>query len=103
MLNYGRMAKLLGKVTSRGVAGDFIVLNALSCADQGEVSCRVVLFLGLGDHFFALRDEAHHALTRLGPTRLAKDAEAFFQPCNLLLGLLQVLLKEPLQLRSAGG
>ena len=94
--------QLLGQISRRRVAGDFVVLDALRGADQREVGRGVVLLLAFVHHLLAFLDEPHHALAGLGARGGPENAEAFVEPLDLRLGLLQVHLEQALQLRGAG-
>ena len=99
----GAVAKLLGQVAGRGVAGHLVMLDALGRRNQREVGGRILLLFAFLHDLLAFLDQAHHALARLGAGILAEQFEAFVDALDLTLGLGQMLLEQFPQLVEPRG
>ena len=68
------------------------MLHALSRAYQCKVGEGIFFLFSFRHDFLAFFDEAHHALARLGPRRLAEQLKAFVDALDLGLGLAEMHL-----------
>jgi hypothetical protein len=89
------LAEMLREGARAAIAGDFIVLDALSGGDEGGILD--IGIAGRADDLRAFLDQPLHRLARLGLGALAHDFEDPFQAGHVVLRLLQVLVKSSLQ------
>ena len=88
--------QLLGKISNRRVAGDFVMLDALGGTNESKVRHGVVLVLAFLHHLLAFLDDPHHALAGLDAGRTPEKAQALIEALDLRLGFLQVKLEQAL-------
>src|SRR5206468_10803927 len=92
--------ELAGERARRAVGGDLVVLDALCGADQRRVADGGVA--PAGDDLLPFRDQALHALARLGD-RAADLGTDLLEPANVVARLFQVVLERLPQLIVRGG
>ncbi|MGX1213608.1 hypothetical protein AB7M42_003873 [Bradyrhizobium diazoefficiens] len=84
------MTQLLRQVAGSRVAGNFVMLDTLCGADQGEIRGGIVLPGALLDHFVAFLDKSLHTLAGLGARLLAEQLEALVETFDLRFGFGQM-------------
>ena len=97
----GGVAKALGERTNSAIAGHFVMLDALSGADEASIA-NAVIAISL-DHQFAFLDEAFHGLAGFATGLLAERLEYLLEAADVSFGLPEVRGEGVLELLVGSG